>query len=109
MTSDRPSEESIELRIVIARDELPALAAEAGALWELAVNAERAAVSPDPRTVQRARDLLAAIAGWQDQVQDWQGQESSEGLTENLRVLKISLDAARSGAGEATSRYRLDD
>jgi hypothetical protein len=109
MTSDQPTEESIELRIVIARDELPILAEEARALLELAKNAERAAVSPDPRTLQRARDLLATIAGWQGQVQGWQAQESSEGLSENLRVLKISLDAASTDADSSTSGYRLNE
>jgi hypothetical protein len=109
MTADLPSEESIELRIVIARGELPILAEEARALLELAKNAERAAVSPDPRTLQRARDLLASIAGWQDQVQGWQSQDSSEDLTENLRVLKVSLDAASTDADSSTSGYRLNE
>jgi hypothetical protein len=109
MTSDLPTEESIEIRIVITRDELPILAAEAGALWELAINAERAASKPDPRTLQRARNLLATIARLQEEVAGWQAQESSGGLTENLRVLKLSLDTTSADASNSTSGYKLDD
>ena len=109
MTPEQPTEESIELRIVITRDELPILAAEAGALWELAVNAERAATAPDPRTLQRARALLATIAKLQGEVDVWQAQKSSEGLAENLRVLKLSLETASTNATSSTSSYKLDD
>ena len=106
-TPHRNSPEYIEFHIKVARDELPALGAEANALMELATNAERVGTSADPRTLTRARELLANVARWQVLLEGWEAQDSSKAQSADLRVLRCTLDATSGEADTAVSGFHL--
>jgi hypothetical protein len=86
---------------------LPIWGVEARDLIELAQNAERAAVLPDARVLQRARGLLQTTTGWHDTLVYWEEQEAAPDLGAEIRVLRASLDAMRLEVDAAVSTFML--
>ena len=99
--------DDINGQIVKLRAALPIWGVEANDLVELAQNAERAAVSPDMRVLQRARGLLETATGWHDTLLYWEDQDAAPALSADIRVLRGSLDAMRIEVEAAVSRFKL--
>jgi len=99
--------DDINLQILKLRTALPIWGVEANDLVELAQNAERAAVAPDARVLQRARGLVETTTGWHDTLLSWEEQDAAPALSADIRVLRASLDAMRGEVGKAVSQFKL--
>lgn len=99
--------DDINQQILKLRTALPIWGIEASDLVELAQNAERAAVSPDARVLQRARGLLETTTGWHDTLVYWEEQDAAPALSADIRVLRASLDAIRLEVDAAVSKFAL--
>jgi hypothetical protein len=101
MTQDLTHDEATARQIDVVWNALPQWEEEAQALRELARNSERAAAHSDPRTLQRAEDLLATVAHWQDLLTQWEAATWSDELRSRLETLAVSLDRAGNEAKAA--------
>jgi len=106
---DYPADASVLSQIETLRIALPQWVVSTVELVELAENAERAAMRPNPATDDRSRQLIVEVAEWQQKLNDWRGLEPSPRLKAELRILKATLDAAMDEANRAAGELKLFD
>jgi hypothetical protein len=107
--TDHPITESFvteQLRSI--RGQLPDWIEEAAALVELAANGERTGVPPDPRTVERAKRLLAQLTDSADLLSRCEMQPPTKRLLSETRIIKATIAAAQNEAREAGESFRLN-
>jgi len=104
-----PADASVVSQIEAVRVALPLWVMSTAELVELAENAERAAVHPNPETDDRSRALIVEVAEWQQKLNEWQGLDLSPRLKAELRILKATLDASMDEANRAAGELKLFD
>ena len=104
---DYPADAQVVSEVEVVRTALPTWVMSTVELVELAENAERAAVHPNPETDDRSRELIVEVAEWQQRLCEWQGLDLSPRLKAELRILKATPDASMDEANRAAAELRL--
>lgn len=108
MAQESVTDDFIRSQIGSTRVDLPGWITEVGQLVELARNAERTGVPPDPRTVDRARTMVVRTKERIGQFQDWEGRTKQAPLASELRILKATMAAVMAEAEIAAKALKIE-